>query len=433
MRHARFGRSALLASCLVALSACGGGGTTQTGDVTAATADPAATGPATAAAAAGTSSPTGTPVGTSSAPPSSPAPAPAGPVAPVAPKTVVLNTSLQSPWGMTFLPDGRMLVTQRGGSLVILSADGRSVAATVSGVPAVSATGQGGLLDVVLDPDFASTPWVYFTFAEPGTGSEAGTVGTAVGRGRLVGTSLQDVAVIFRQVPKVANSGVHFGSRMAFRSDKTLFVTLGERGQGGPAQDVTTSLGKVVRINRDGSIPAGNASPPGGRPSLWSWGHRNPQGAAVHPETGALWINEHGPQGGDELNIVTVGGNYGWPNVSYGCQYGDPVGNGCAIGGGQHAPAYIEPVSTWTPTSVAPSGLTFYTATKFPQWRGNLFFGALAGTALWRVQLDTTGSSEVARERLFASLGERIREVEQGPDGYLYLLTDSGKLIQIRD
>ena len=285
----------------------------------------------------------------------------------------------------------------------------------------------------MLDPDFASTPWVYFTFAEPGVGSEAGTVGTAVGRGRLVGTSLQDVAVIFRQVPKVANSGVHFGSRMAFRSDKTLFVTLGERGQGGPAQDVTTSLGKVVRINRDGSIPAGNASPPGGRPSLWSWGHRNPQGAAVHPETGALWINEHGPQGGDELNIVTVGGNYGWPNVSYGCQYGDPVGNGCAIGGGQHAPAYIEPVSTWTPTSVAPSGLTFYTATKFPQWRGNLFFGALAGTALWRVQLDTTGSSEVARERLFASLGERIREVEQGPDGYLYLLTDSGKLIQIRD
>jgi glucose/arabinose dehydrogenase len=432
MRHARFGRNTLLASCLVALTACGGGDTTQTGDGSAATADAVASAAASTAAAA-PSSTTSTPPGTSSAPASSPASAPAGSLAPVAPKTVVLNTSLQSPWGMTFLPDGRMLVTQRGGSLVILSADGGSVAATVSGVPAVSTAGQGGLLDVVLDPDFAATPWVYFSFAEPGTGSEAGMVGTAVGRGRLVGTSLQDVAVIFRQVPKVANSGVHFGSRMAFRSDKTLFVTLGERGQGSPAQDVTTSLGKVVRINRDGSIPAGNASPPGGRPSLWSWGHRNPQGAAVHPETGALWVNEHGPQGGDELNIVTVGGNYGWPNVSYGCQYGDPVGNGCAIGGGQHAPAYIEPISTWTPTSVAPAGLMFYTATKFPQWRGNLFFGALAGTALWRVQLDTAGRREVARERLFASLGERIRDVQQGPDGYLYLLTDSGKLIQVRD
>jgi glucose/arabinose dehydrogenase len=351
----------------------------------------------------------------------------------VTPKTVVLNTSLQSPWGLSFLPDGRMLVTQRTGSLLILTADGRSVAATVSGLPAVDMTGQGGLLDVVLDPDFATSPWVYFTFAEPGTGAEAGQVGTAVGRGRLVGNSLQNVAVIFRQSPKIAGSGVHFGSRIAFRADKTLFVTLGERGQGSPAQDVGTTLGKVVRINRDGSIPSGNPSPAGGRAGIWSWGHRNPQGAAVHPDTGSLWINEHGPQGGDELNLVSSGGNFGWPNVSYGCQYGDPVGNGCAIGGGTHAPAYIEPVSTWTPTSTAPAGLMFYTGTKFPQWRGHAFFGALAGTALWRVQLDATARREAGREKLFSSLGERIREVTQGPDGYLYLLTDSGKLIQVRD
>jgi glucose/arabinose dehydrogenase len=432
MRHANFGRAALLAACLISLAACGGSEDAQTGAPTAADANPAPTDDAAAAVAASTAAvPAAGSTAVASAP--APAPGPAPVLAPVTPKTVLLNSTLQSPWGMTFLPDGRMLVTQRGGSLVILAADGRSVVSTVSGVPAVSSTGQGGLLDVALDPDFATSPWVYFTFAEQGSGAEAGMVGAAVGRGRLVGTTLQNVAVIFRQVPKIANSGVHFGSRIAFRPDKTLFVTLGERGQGSPAQDVTTTLGKVVRINRDGTIPSGNPTPAGGRAGLWSWGHRNPQGAAVHPETGALWINEHGPQGGDELNLVTAGGNYGWPNVSYGCQYGDPVGNGCAIGGGAHAPAFLEPISTWTPTSVAPAGLIFYTGTKFPQWRGHLFFGALAGTALWRVQLDAAGRREVGREKLFASLAERIRDVAQGPDGYLYLLTDTGKLIQVRD
>jgi glucose/arabinose dehydrogenase len=331
---------------------------------------------------------------------------------------------------MAFLPDGRILVTQKGGSLVLLAADGRSVQATVTGLPPVASAGQGGLLDVALDPDFATSPWVYWTYSEPGTGGETGLSGTAVARGRLVGDTLQDVAVVYRQAPKVAGAG-HFGSRLAFRPDGTLFVTLGERQQGSPAQDLATTLGKVVRIQRDGSVPSDNPSIPGARPEIWSYGHRNPQGAAIRPGTDVLWIDEHGPQGGDELNRVVAGGNFGWPLVSYGCNYGDPVGAGCRIGGGVHAPAFVEPVSTWVPTSVAPAGLLFYTGDGFPQWKGNAFLGALAGTALWRVELD--GDREVARERLLSELGERIRDVRQGPDGWIYLLTDGGKLIQLRD
>jgi glucose/arabinose dehydrogenase len=208
-------------------------------------------------------------------------------------------------------------------------------------------------------------------------------------------------------------------------------VTLGERGLGDPSQDMATALGKVVRIARDGGVPSDNPSIAGGRPEIWSLGHRNPQGAAIHPVTGELWLNEHGAQGGDELNRIVSGGNYGWPLVSYGCLYGDPIGDGCRIGGGVHRAPYVEPVSTWTPTSIAPAGLVFYTGDAFPRWRGSVFFGALAGSALWRVEL--AGNVEVARERLLASLGERIRDVEQGPDGFLYLLTDSGKLVQVRN
>lgn len=345
------------------------------------------------------------------------------------PMAVTLNNTLVAPWGLAFLPDGRMLVTQKGGSLLILSADGKTVQATVSGLPAVAASGQGGLLDVALDPDFMTYPWIYWTYAEPGTGDEAGLAGTAIARGRLVGFNLQDVAVIYRQVPKVSGAG-HFGSRLAFRGDKTLFVTLGERQKGSPAQDLATTLGKVIRINRDGTVPPDNPAIVGARPEIWSYGHRNPQGAAIRPGGDELWINEHGPQGGDELNRIMAGGNYGWPLVSYGCNYGDPVGDACRIGGGTHAPTYIEPVSYWVPTSIAPAGLVFYTGSGFPQWQGNAFMGALAGTALWRVVLD--GNTEVSRERLFSELGERIRDVEQGPDGWIYLLTDSGKLIQIR-
>ncbi len=344
-----------------------------------------------------------------------------------------LNSTLASPWGLDFLPDGRMLVTQKGGSMVMLSADGRRIVGNVSGVPAVVSAGQGGLLDVVLDPDFATDPWVYWAYAEAGTGGS----GTAVARARLVGNALQDLALIFRQTPKLAGSG-HFGCRLVFRADKTLFITLGERQTDSPsnptadnAQNLAKTLGKVVRIRRDGSIPGDNPvfAAPGALPGIWSYGHRNPQGAAIHPATGELWVAEHGPQGGDELNRVLAGHNYGWPLRSYGCPYGSLPGPACRVAGGTHAPDFDEPVSYWVPTSIAPSGLAFYSGDKFPEWQGNALLGALAGTALWRVVLD--GNAERSRERLLADLGERIRCVRQGPDGWLYLLTDSGRLLRI--
>lgn len=327
---------------------------------------------------------------------------------------------------MAFLPDGRLLVTQKGGSLVIVSADGLTVSPALTGVPTVNSDYQGGLLDVAIDPDFATTPWVYFSYAENGTGGS----GTAVARGQLVGNALQNVAVIFQQSPKV-NGGNHYGSRLVFRGDKTLFITLGERDQRTPAQDVAQTLGKVVRINRDGSIPSGNPSlGAGALPGVWSLGHRNPQGAALHPTTGELWVAEHGPQGGDEINISRAGYNFGWPNVSYGCNYGDPVGDACRIGGGTHAPTYVEPLATWTPTSQAPSNLAFYTGSMFPEWQGSLFMGALAGQALWRLTL--SGNSITAREKVLeSSITERIRDVSQGPEGALYLLTDSGNILRI--
>lgn len=356
-----------------------------------------------------------------------PAPAPAPPPASSSITATTFTSGLSSPWGMAFLPDARILVTLKGGSLVIVSADGKTVSAPLSGVPAVNSSGQGGLLDVAIDPDFATTPWVYLSYSEDGAGGS----GTAVARGQLVGNALQNVQVIFRQLPKVSGSG-HYGSRLVFRNDKTLFVTLGERQQGSPAQDLTGHLGKVVRINRDGSVPAGNPDfGAGSRRELWSVGHRNPQGAALHPGTGELWQSEHGPQGGDEINISRAGANFGWPNVSYGCNYGDPVGNACRIGGGTHAPTYVEPLTTWTPTSIAPSGLAFYTGSMFPEWQGNLFMGALAGTALWRLTL--SGNTVTAREELLKSLGERIRDVRQGPDGALYLLTDGsgGRILRV--
>lgn len=349
-------------------------------------------------------------------------------IASLAPQIRLLLDSLQAPWGMAFLPDGRILVTQKAGTMVILSAAGTTVEAVVSGLPPVAAAGQGGLLDVALDPDFSADPWVYWTYAEAGSGSEAGLAGTAVARGRLIGNALHDIEVIYRQTPKVSGAG-HYGSRLAFRSDKTLFITLGERQLGAPAQDLATTLGKVIRINRDGTVPTGNPNVAGARPEIWSHGHRNPQGAAIRPGTDELWLNEHGPQGGDELNRITAGGNYGWPLVSYGCNYGDPVGSACRIGGGIHVPNFSEPVSYWVPISIAPAGLIFYTGAGFPQWQGHAIMGALAGQAIWRVELD--GTREVAREQLFAGLGERIRDVEQGPDGWIYLLTDSGKLLQL--
>jgi glucose/arabinose dehydrogenase len=351
------------------------------------------------------------------------APAPSGPA-----RVTAQAVQLSSPWGLAALPDGSWLVTQRGGSVVRVAADYAS-SLPVSGAPVVDSAGQGGLLDVALDPDFATSPYVYLSYSEPGTGAEAGKSGTAVARAQLVGNALQGLSVIFRQAPKVSGSG-HYGSRLVFGRDKTLFITLGERQLGSPAQDVAQTLGKVVRIHRDGSIPADNpAFGAGARPGLWSIGHRNPQGAELHPVTGELWVAEHGSQGGDEINIARAGANYGWPVVSYGCNYGDPVGTACAIGGGTHAPRFIEPLTTWVPTSIAPAGMTFYSGTMFPEWQGNLFVGALAGQALWRLTL--SGDTVTGRERLFADLGERIRAVKPASDGALLLLTDSGKLLRV--
>jgi aldose sugar dehydrogenase len=329
-------------------------------------------------------------------------------------RATILGAQLNAPWGLAFLPDGRMLVSEKGGTMALVSADGASVQARVSGLPGVDTTGQGGLLDVVYD-----SGWIYFTYAEAGNGGS----GTALARAQLNGTALQNFAVIWQQTPKVGG-GVHYGSRIAFGADGLLYVTAGERGveaNNGTArgdasgvQIASNGIGKVMRMNRDGS----NAS-------VFSTGHRNPQGAAFAPGGTELWITEHGPQGGDELNRIVAGGNYGWPVKSYGCEYGAPQGEACRIGGGVHAPAYIEPKAIWVPTSTAPSGLAFYTGSAFAEWQGNVFSGALAGATLWRTVLDGNGNA-VSRQEVASvkALGARIRDVRQGPDGNLYLLTD---------
>ncbi|MEO1080438.1 MAG: PQQ-dependent sugar dehydrogenase [Pseudomonadota bacterium] len=341
-------------------------------------------------------------------------------------KLVTLSEGLNRPWGMAFLPDDRLLVTEKGGVLTVLDLQGNELVASVEGMPPVANRGQGGLLDIAIDPDFDSDPWVYWSYSEAGTGDASGLSGTAVARGRLQSDRLEDVTVIYRQLPKLSGNG-HFGSRLAFGVDETLFVTLGDRRSLGLVQDLETGIGKVVRINRDGSLPADNPEFANGRSALWSLGHRNPQGAAIHPGTGELWLSEHGPQGGDEINRVAGGANYGWPTISYGCEYSDPVGVDCRIGGGVHAPDFVEPVSYWVPVSTAPAGISFYTGAQFPEWRESLFVAALAGRSLWRIAL--SNGQETGREALFTELDERIRDVSEGPKGALYFLTDSGKLM----
>jgi glucose/arabinose dehydrogenase len=330
---------------------------------------------------------------------------------------------------MAFLPDGRLLVTQKAGSLVIVSANGQTISAPLGGVPAVDASGQGGLLDVALDPQFATNRLVYLTFSERDSGS--GANGTAVARGVLnaTDTALVDVQVIFRQMPKKTGTSGHYGSRLAFRADGTLFVTLGERqSYASEAQQLSSQLGKVVRIRTDGSIPADNPffAQGGNAAAVWSYGHRNPQAAAIHPSTGDLWVSEHGPQGGDEVNVALASRNFGWPNVSYGCNYGAPVGPGCRIGGGTHNAPYTEPVTYFHPTSTAPGGMIFYSGSRFPEWQGSLLVGGLAGATLWRFVLD--GNAVVGYEPFFAGQHE-IRDIKQGPDGWIYLISRSAEQI----
>ncbi|MDP2006990.1 MAG: PQQ-dependent sugar dehydrogenase [Rubrivivax sp.] len=351
--------------------------------------------------------------------------APAGPL-----RATTLASGLVNPWSLAFLPDGRLLVTERPGRLRLVSADGRSVSPAIAGVPAVDAAGQGGLFDVALAADFASTRRIFLSYAEAGSGAEAGRNGLAVGTALLNAdvTALTGWQVIYRQAPKVASSG-HFGGRIVVAPGGLLYVTLGDRqanSERGKAQDLAQGHGKIVRIRADGSVPTDNpfVGRAGALPTTWSYGHRNVQGAALHPTTGELWATEHGPQGGDELNRVQRGANYGWPLVSYGCEYGAPVGSCAPVGGASTGPGFEPPVSWWVPTSIAPSGLAFYTGSRFPEWRGQLFMGALAGQALWRIEL--SGNAVVSREPLLTDLRERIRDVRQGPDGWLYLLTDSG-------
>ncbi len=337
-------------------------------------------------------------------------------------RVVTVASGLERPWAVAFLPDRRMLVTERPGRLRILEADGR-LSPPLAGVPDVFARGQGGLLDVALDPRFSENRLVYLSYAEPGSDG----AGTAVARGRLGADRLEAVEVIFRQKPKVSGPN-HWGSRLVFARDGTLFVTLGDRfNYRDRAQDLSVHIGKLVRINPDGSVPKDNpfVGRAGALPEIWSYGHRNSQGAALHPVTGVLWEHEHGARGGDEINVPEPGKNYGWPVITYGVDY-----SGEKIGEGTRKAGMEQPIHYWDP-SIAPSGMAFYTGDAFPVWKGNLFVGALAGRMLVRLELD--GTRVVREERLLTDLGERIRDVRQGPDGFLYLLTDgpNGRLLRV--
>lgn len=338
------------------------------------------------------------------------------------PELEELTSQLGHPWALQFLPDGRMLVSERVGSLALLERSGRLIR-RLGGLPKVLSAGQGGLLDLALSPHFERDSTVYFAFAQAADGGSR----TAVARARLGAEDLSDVQVIFEQRPAI-ESNLHFGSRLVFARDGTLFVTLGERYSAAPqAQDLGSHLGKIVRIRPDGSIPPDNpfVNRPGALPEIWSLGHRNAQGAALHPRTGQLWMHEHGAQGGDELNRIERGRNYGWPIITWGIDY-----SGEKIGIGTHMAGMEQPLHYWVP-SIAPSGMAFCTADRYPGWRGNLFIGSLKFRCLVRLQFN--GQRVVHEERLYTSLGERIRDVRQGPDGFIYLLTDSaqGRLLRL--
>lgn len=322
---------------------------------------------------------------------------------------------LSHPWGMTFLPNGAMLVTERDGRLWRIAGKGVPPV-EIKGVPKVQTGGQAGLLDVALDPEFSDNNRIYFSYAEAG---EDGKAGTAVASATLMGNALQDVRVIFRQQPKV-EGGNHWGSRLVFGRDGMLYATLGERfNYREKAQDLGTHMGKIVRITKNGRVPSDNpfTAREGALPEILSYGHRNPQAAALHPQTGELWAIEHGARGGDEINIIRAGNNYGWPVISYGRNY-----DMTSIGEGSAKEGMEQPIYYWDP-SIAPSGMAFYGGGLFPDWQGNLFVGALAGTALVRLELD--GNTVISEERLLEDRGDRIRDVAEGPDGALYLLVDS--------
>lgn len=336
-------------------------------------------------------------------------------------RTKIITDLLEHPWGMTFLPDGRMLVTERAGRMRIVLPNGK-ISPPLRGLPKIAAVGQGGLLDVALHPQFQKNGYVYFSFSEPGPEGQ----GTAVGRGHLVGNELKGVEVIFRQKPKLTG-GFHFGSRLVFALDGTLYISMGDRGRMKRAQDTRNHQGIIARVNDDGSIPNDNPflKSSGALPEIYSYGHRNVQGMALNPQTGIVWAQEHGPKGGDEVNILKPGANYGWPAITHGIDY-----DGSIISEHTKKPGMEQPVLHWTP-SIAPSGMAFYKGEKFPHWNGDLFVGALKDRHLRRIDLE--GGKVVRQHILLKEIGERIRDVRVGPDGLLYVLTDEkkGKLIRI--
>ncbi|MDX1484285.1 MAG: PQQ-dependent sugar dehydrogenase [Alphaproteobacteria bacterium] len=338
--------------------------------------------------------------------------------------TFRLNTiasGLEHPWGLAFLPGGDMLVTERPGRLRVIR-NGKLLAKPVAGLPAVAARGQGGLMDVVPHPRFAENRLIYLTYSARGEGG----IGTHVARARFQGDRLHDLEVIFAALPR-SSGGRHFGARIVFGTDGLIYVTSGERGEPDSAQELSTHTGKVIRLTEDGKVPPDNpfVGRRGARPENFTYGHRNPQGIARHPRTGRIWTVEHGPQGGDEINILAPGANYGWPVITYGRSYA-----GFAIGEGTHKAGMAQPVKYWVP-SIAPSGMAFYTGDKFPGWKGSLFVGALVLQHLNRLTL--SGDRVVGEERLLEDWGQRIRDVRDGPDGYLYILTDEdpGALVRL--
>ena len=338
-------------------------------------------------------------------------------------RVVTLTAGLDHPWGLAFLPDGRMLVTERPGRLRIVGPDGTLDPIAVSGLPPIAAVGQGGLLDVALHPDYRRNGWIYLSYAGPGPGGQ----GTEVLRARLEGHALRDVQVLFRMQPNTS-TGFHFGSRFVFDRDHFLYITLGDRGEMQRAQRLDDHAGAVIRLHDDGRVPVDNpfVNRAGALPEKYTLGNRNMQGAALHPDTGLLWTHEHGPQGGDEINVMRAGANYGWPVITFGVNYG----TGTRIGEGTHKPGMAQPLWVWVP-SIAPSGMAFYGGDRFPGWRGNLFVGALRGEMLVRLELD--GERVLREERLLEGKLGRIRDVRVGPDGLVYLLTDSdnGRLLRL--
>ncbi len=337
-------------------------------------------------------------------------------------RIIDIVTGLEHPWSLAFLPDGRMLVTERPGRLRMVK-DGQLEVEPVTGLPPIVAKGQGGLLDVTLHPRFTENKLVYLSYVGPGKGGTS----TEVVRGKLIDGRLEDVQIIFRQQPK-SKTGRHFGSRLVFDQDGYLYITLGDRGEQERAQRPGDHAGSVIRLHDDGRVPSDNpfVAMEGWKPEKFTLGNRNIQGAALHPLTRELWTHEHGPQGGDEVNIIRAGVNYGWPVISHGVNYvfGTPIGEGTQKTG------MAQPLHYWVP-SIAPSGMAFYTGDRFPRWRGNLFVGALKDRMLVRLSLEN--EQVVGEERFLHDVLGRIRDVRQGPDGYLYLLTDEneGRLVRL--